>query len=102
MFYNEEGEKAGLSVNTISLDTMRSRVKECNLTGFNKNQQPPIIEIKPIVCEFCIYLGKMGFPQIKTTVIELVNDFLSGTELECKSLIVKSSTSSNAIKKWAT
>jgi hypothetical protein len=36
---NEEEEKAGLSVNTISIDTIRSRIKRGNLAGFNKNLQ---------------------------------------------------------------
>ncbi len=81
---SEEEEKAGLSVNTISLDTVRSRVKRCNLTAFNKNQQSPIFQIEPIICEFCIRLGKMGRPLTKTTVIELANDLVSGTELECE------------------
>ncbi len=34
---NEEDNKAGLSVITISLDTIRSRVKRCNLTAYSKN-----------------------------------------------------------------
>ena len=41
--------------------------------------------------EFCVRLGKMGCPLTKTTVIELANDIISGTELKeevlnCKQL----------------
>ena len=81
---NEEEEKAGLSVNTISIDTIRSRIKRGNLAGFNKNLQSPIYSIEPLICEFCIHLGKMGCPLTKTTVIELANDLISGTKLEQK------------------
>ena len=42
---NEEGEKAGLSVNTISIDAIRSRIKRGNLAGFNENLLSPIHSI---------------------------------------------------------
>ncbi len=84
MIINEEEEKAGLSVNTISIDTIRIRIKRGNLAGFNESLQSPIHSIKPLICEFCIRLGKMGCPITKTTGIELANDLISGTELEQK------------------
>jgi hypothetical protein len=84
---NKEEEMAGLAVNTISLDTMRSKVKRCNLTAFNKNQQSLIMDLEPNICKFCIRLGKMGCPLTKTTVIELLNDLVSGTELESEIVI---------------
>jgi len=70
---------------------VRSRVKRGNLTAYNKNQQSPINKIEPIIVEFCVRLGKMGCPLTKTTVIELANDIISGTELKeevlnCKQL----------------
>ncbi len=88
---NKEEVNSGLSVNTISLETVRSRVKRGNLTAYNKNQQSPINKIEPIIVEFCVRLGKMGCPLTKTTVIELANDIISGTELKeevlnCKQL----------------
>ena len=86
---NEEEEKAGLSVNTISLDTVRSRVKRGNLSAYNENQQSPILDIEPLICEFCIRLGKMGRPLTKTTVIELANDLASGSDLEQKIIACK-------------
>jgi hypothetical protein len=66
---NEEEDKAGLAVNTIALETVRSRIKRGNLTAYNKNQQSLITDIKPIIVEFCIHLRKMGCPMTKTTVI---------------------------------
>ena len=55
---NEEEVNSGLSVNTISLETVRSRVKRGSLTAYNKNQQSPINKIEPIIVEFCIRLRK--------------------------------------------
>jgi hypothetical protein len=56
----EEEEKAELSVNTILLDTVRIRVKRGNLSAYYKIQQSPIIDIEPLICEFCISLRKMA------------------------------------------
>jgi len=86
-----EEEKLGLSVNTISLHTVRSRVNRGNLDAFNLNQVSPISDIEPIICEFCIRLGKMGKPLTKTTIIELANDIVADTEyaskiIECKKM----------------
>jgi len=88
---NEEELKAGLSVNSISLDTVRSRVKRGNPDAYNESQQSPIKELEPIICELCIRLGKMGRPLTKTTIIELANDIVLDTEyqskiVECKEL----------------
>ncbi len=41
----EEEEKAGLSINSVSLDTIRSRVKRGNLIAYNPAETPPIAEI---------------------------------------------------------
>lgn len=88
---NEEEEKAGLSINSISIETVRSRVKRGNPDGGNENQLSPIRDMEPIICDFCIRLGKMGCPLTKTTIIELANDLIMDTEYteriaECKKL----------------
>jgi len=79
---NEEEEKMGLSLNTISTDTVRSRIKRGNLSAHNKNQLSPLDHVEPLILELCIRLAKMGSPLTKTTVIELANDIVSGTEVE--------------------
>ena len=88
---NEEEEKMGLSLNTISIETVRSRIKRGNLSAHNKNQVSPLHDVEPLILEFCIRLAKMGTPLTKTTVLELANDIVSGTEVEelvadCKKL----------------
>jgi hypothetical protein len=88
---NKEEEKAGLSINSISIETVQSRVKRGNPDGGNENQLSPTRELEPIICDFCIHLGKMGRPLTKTTIIELANDLIMDTEYtervaECKKL----------------
>jgi hypothetical protein len=80
----EELEKAGLVENSTSLETVRSRVKRGNLDAFNPSQQSPIKDIEPVLCKFCIRLGKMGDPLIKSTIIELANDLINETEYQKK------------------
>ncbi len=66
-------------------------MKREDLDAFNESQQSPIRDIEPIICEFCICLGKMGKPLTKPTVIELANDIMAETEyaskiVECKEM----------------
>jgi hypothetical protein len=77
---NDEEEKMGLSLNSISADTIRSRIKRGNLGAENKNQISPLHDVEPLILEFCIRLAKMGRPLTKTTVLELANDLIAGTE----------------------
>ena len=79
------------SAQSISIETVRIRVKRGNLDGFNPSQQSPIKDIEPVICQFCIYLGKMGRPLTKSTIIELANDLIHETEYkktvkDCKEL----------------
>ncbi len=50
----EEEEKAGLTSNSISLNTIRSRVKRRNVTAYNPFEEPLIAEIEPILFDVCI------------------------------------------------
>jgi phosphate starvation-inducible protein PhoH len=74
----EEEEKNGLEVNSISFETVRSRVKRGNILGYNPQQLSPMHDIEPLIFEFCVRLAKMGKPLTKTTVIELANSLVSG------------------------
>ncbi len=75
----EDSEKAGLRENSISLETVRSRVKRGNLDAFNPSQQSSIKDIEP-----SIWLGKMGNPLTKSTIIELANGLIVETEYQKK------------------
>jgi hypothetical protein len=83
--------------NFISLETVRSRGKRGNLDAFNPSQQSPIIDIKPVLCQFCICLGKMGNPLKKSTITELANDLIVETEYQKK---LKTTRSFISCKKW--
>jgi hypothetical protein len=88
---DEESKKSGFCNISISLDTIRSHVKQGNLDAFNANQMSPIHDVEPTICQFCIHLEKMGSPLTKTTIMELANDLLADTEYldkikDCKGL----------------
>jgi hypothetical protein len=61
-------EAAGLSANTISLDTIRSRIKRGNPKGPNSYAISPTTELEPLIVEFCIRLAKIGNPHRKTRI----------------------------------
>jgi hypothetical protein len=80
-----------LSVNSIFLDIVRSRVKQGNPDAYNQSQQSPIKELEAIICELCIQLRKIDKPLTKTTVMELANGIVLDTVYqsefaECKEL----------------
>jgi hypothetical protein len=95
---DEESKKSGLYV-SISLDTIRSRVKRGNLDAFNANLMSPIHDVEPTLCDVCIRLGKMGNPLTKTTIIELVNDLIAETEYMEKIKYCKGLRKLNSIEK---
>jgi hypothetical protein len=41
-------------------------------------------EVEPLICQFCIRLGKMGQPLTKKTIIEFANSIISKTEYQDK------------------
>jgi hypothetical protein len=59
-------------------------VKRGNLKGYNPHQLSPMHDTEPLIFEFCVQLAKMGKPLMKTTVIELANSLVSGTEIKSK------------------
>ena len=76
----EEEEKAGLTSNFISLDTIRSRVKRHNVTAYNPFEEPLIAKIGSILWDICIQLGKMSQPLTKTTIKEFASSLLAKME----------------------
>jgi hypothetical protein len=80
----KEVQDAGLPTNSISLDTIRSRIKRNNVTGYNPCETPLIAEVEPIICDFCIRLGKLGQPLTKSTVIEFANSVINQMEYQEK------------------
>jgi hypothetical protein len=76
--------EAGLSANTISLDTIRSRIKRGNAKGINCYAISPIADLEPLIVEFCIRLAKIGNPLTKKTVTLLANDLVTDNEYESR------------------
>jgi hypothetical protein len=81
---HEKVLEARLSSNSISLDTIRSRVKRGNLAVFNETELSTIAEIETLICDMCLRLAKMGLPLTKSTVLELANDLINKTEISRK------------------
>ena len=82
--------EAGLSENSISVNTIRSRIKRGNVEGKNSYSLSPITELEPLIVEFCIRLAKIGDPLTRKTVIQLANDLVIDNDYqsrinECKS-----------------
>jgi hypothetical protein len=73
---DEEEEKVGLSINSISLDTIRSREKRGNPEAYTKNKLLPIRDLEPTICDFFMHPGKRGCPLTKTSVIEVANNLI--------------------------
>jgi hypothetical protein len=74
---HKKRKKAGLKSNSISLETIRSRVKRHNLSAYNPFETLLINNIEAIIFYFCIRLGKTSKPLTKRTVIE----FSGGTRV---------------------
>jgi hypothetical protein len=45
---------------------------------------PQIAEVEPLICQFCIRLGKMGQPLMKQTITEFANSIISKREHQDK------------------
>ncbi len=88
----QEVEKTGLETNSISLETVRSRAKRNNVTAYNPYKTPLLADVEPIICDFCIRLGKMGQPLTRSTVIELANSVINQTEYKGKGKATVSKT----------
>jgi hypothetical protein len=51
--------EAGLSKNSISLETVRSRIKRGNLDAIRTYSLSPIADLEPLIVVFCIRLAKL-------------------------------------------
>ncbi len=54
------------------------------MSAYNPFETPLIAKVEPLICQFCIRLGKMGQPLTKKTIIEFANSIISKTEYQDK------------------
>jgi hypothetical protein len=76
--------EAGLSKNSISLETVRSRIKRGNLDATKTYSISPIADLEPLIVEFCIRLAKIGDPLTKKTVIQLANSLVVDNDYQSR------------------
>ena len=46
----------------------------------NHNKESPLLEIEPIVVDWCIALAKIGYAQTRNELVSLVQEFICETE----------------------
>jgi hypothetical protein len=63
----------------ISKKTIESRIRRNNITGIAHQRQSPLIEIEPMLVEWCHKMAKIGMALNKTIVLELANKIIIGT-----------------------
>jgi hypothetical protein len=76
--------EAGLSKNSISLETVRSRIKRGNPDAKKTYSIFPISDLEPLIVEFCIRLAEIGDPLTKRTVIQLANSLVVDNDYQSR------------------
>jgi hypothetical protein len=69
-------KKYSLSAKTLSKETVLSRVKANNLTGFSPQHTSPVAQLEPMIVEYCIRLARMGCPLECGDVLHLANSMI--------------------------
>lgn len=72
----------GLQDNSISRSTVKSRVYRKNIEGQAHQKVSPLLEVEPIIVEYCIELANIGEALTKESVIELMEETIKGTKYE--------------------
>ena len=71
-------EDNNLKKDTIKLDTIKSRIKRNNITGFAAQRTSPLYEIEPLIVQYCIRLSEIGVPLTRHLVIALADSAIKG------------------------
>jgi hypothetical protein len=81
--------EAGLSKNSNSLETVRSRIKRGKPDAIKTYLIFPIADLELLIVEFCIRLAKIGDPLTKRPVIQLTNSLKLTMTIIVRSIIAK-------------
>jgi hypothetical protein len=99
-------EEFGLFPNTVSIETVKSRVKRNNVTGSTYQKTSPMLSVEPIIVH-CKKLAIIGDPLKKEHIIALANDIIRGTSHELKVVewkkkmnLWKDESDNNVSAKW--
>lgn len=74
--------KYGLEKKSISVETIRSRIKRNNINGHIPQYLSPMSAIEPVLVEYCMQLSEMGAPITRDQVLLLAESLIKGTDVE--------------------
>jgi hypothetical protein len=80
----EAEEENGLLKNTVSIETVKSRVKRNNLNGSTYQKTSPMEDVETVLVQYCKRLAMIGDPLKKDDVISLANEIIAGTPHEAR------------------
>lgn len=75
----EVEERNNIKAKTIKLDTIKSRMRRNNTTGFAEQRTSPLAGIEPLIVEYCQRLSEIGAPLTRDQVIHLAYSAIQGT-----------------------
>jgi hypothetical protein len=70
----------GLPEGIIKKQTILSRLRRNNLTGFAHQKVSPLDAMEPLLVEWCIKMAKIGQALTKENVMDLATELIEGTE----------------------
>lgn len=71
-------EEHKLETDSINIETVKSRIKRRNTTGYSAQRTSPLIDIEPLIVQYCQRLANMGVPLTREQVIGLADDAIKG------------------------
>ena len=80
---------AGLSSGLVVFETVRSRLKNQNISGVAPQRRSPLEKVEPIIVEHCVRLAEIGSALIADEVIALASEIIEGTMHETNLLEYK-------------
>ena len=72
-------KRNGIKEKTISLETIKSRMRRNNTSGYAAQRTSPLAGIEPLIVEYCQRLSDIGAPLTRDQVIHLAYSAIKGT-----------------------
>jgi hypothetical protein len=73
-------QKYNLPNSTINRETVLSRIKSGNVTGFIPQRCSPLIEVEPLIVDWICRMSRMGEAFSKQEIIQLADDIIRDTK----------------------
>ena len=72
-------ERNKIKAGTIKLDTIKSRMRRNNTSGYAHQRTSPLAGIEPLIVDYCQRLSEIGAPLTRDQVIHLAYSAIQGT-----------------------